>query len=573
MGTMRFITRFGHDTGRAGPPRRWARRAVVALAAIGATVCAPVTVTHAAGLGWIPMGTGLYDANSDGAGIAYATLVVGGVTYVGGSFTDAGGVAVNNVAVWDGTTFHALGNPDTDGPSDSVWSLATDGTHIFAGGPAGVMSWNPGDETWTDLGVPADVAAYALLWYDDGVDDPYLVLGGDTPGGVCELLWYDAGYDEWSPVASLAAVDVSPCTVYALAQLGDQLVIGGQFEQVLAAGNFASLVMWDGAGNNWSQLSGVSDSGVRSGEGVGSVYALTVDPATDTLFIGGTFDDAGGTATTNLAAWTPGEFVELGGASTQFDPVNDEVDALAYANGTLAVGGWFALDGTPVNVAAVSLATDEWMPFLGGTDDVVETIGLNETLGQVYVGGDFRSAYSDTTPTPVANTAGIAMLGETGAPPSVTGVTVTGTPTVGNTLTAHVTTTGDPAPTVTLEWIRCDAWVGLNTPAVDAPARPERLLPTGCVVIDGATATTYTLVAADAGKHIGVIAFAENDFGAAANLIVQQPPVAAAPTTPTTTINPTLPATGSHGSLPTTALLLVTTGLVLLVPARRRWLR
>ena len=161
------------------------------------------------------------------------------------------------------------------------------------------------------------------------------------------------------------------------------------------------------------------------------------------------------------------------------------------------------------------------------------------------------------------------MYGDTSTQPQITAISVTGTPTVGKTLTAHVTTTGDPAPTVALKWIRCNAAVALSTPPVDAVSRPEAFLPDGCVFITGATATTYTLVAADQGKYIGVIATANNTAGSALDLRVQQVPVAT-PTTPTT---PTLPATGSSGSLPITAMVLVATGLVLLVPARRRWLR
>lgn len=566
-----FTTRTHHHEGAR--PRHWrtALRALVGLATVAATVAGPVGTVDAAGPAWLPMGTGLADTNAGTTGSAYATLPVGGLTYVGGFFDEAGGVAVSNIAVWDGAAFHALGDPATDGPTDVVWSLATDGTLIYVGGAFGVMSWDPGTQTWTDLAVPGGAEASALLWYSDG-SSSYLVMGGDTVGGVCKLLAYDGG--SWSSIATLGVTVASGCAVYALGQYGNQMVVGGQFESINST-PFNSVALWAGATDTWSALDGASGDGVMWGSTVGDVYVIAVDDASGAIYLGGQFDSAGGTATTNLTSWNSGAFIELGGANTQWDANLEEVDALSLGNGQLAVGGYFALDGTQVNVAVLDLSTDQWVPLLGGTDDLVATISINITLAQAYVGGEFTTAYSDTTPTDVADTGGIAIFGDSSTQPQITGVTVTGTATVGRTLTAHATTTGDPAPTVTYQWIRCNTAITLEAAPLDRAA-PEVFLPQGCVVITGATRTTYTLVAADIGKHVGVMVQASNTVGAAFNLAVQPVKVAAAPVAPTTTTTTTtvpdfvLPATGGHDTpLAWVALSLVTGGLVLLAVRRR----
>ena len=90
--------------------------------------------------------------------------------------------------------------------------------------------------------------------------------------------------------------------------------------------------------------------------------------------------------------------------------------------------------------------------------------------------------------------------------PVASAVTVSGTPTVGQALTAAFTYTdaeGDPAGAHQYKWYRADDASG-----------------TGIAVISGATAATYTLVAADLGKYItaGVIPVASSGAATGAEL-------------------------------------------------------
>lgn len=545
-------------------------RLLVGLAVIAAAVGTSITSVDAAGLAWIPMGTGLYDTVDDVTGTAFATLTSGATTYVAGDFDDAGGVEVNNIATWDGSAFTALGDPVTDGPSDVVWSLATDGSLLYVGGPAGVMSWDPVGESWTDLGAPNGMEVYALAWYDDGVA-PYLVAGGyDIIGSTCSLQWFDG--TDWTSLATVTRVG-NPCDVDVLEQFGDQLVVGGMFDHI-DGDLLNSVAIYDGGTDTFLALEGDIDNGVHDfaigGDEVGAVWAVAVDEASGTIYLGGDFDDAGGTTVVDLVAWSGGSFTEIGLTTEEWIEGDEEVDALVYADGALAVGGWFSLGGTLTNIGVLALDTDEWTPFLGGTDDVVYTIDLNATLGQLYVGGMFSTAHSDDAPTPVADTGGIAMFGNADVAPQVTTVSVTGTPIVGQTLTAQVTSTGSPSPTVEVQWLRCNAPVALTAPPLAAAARPEALMPTGCVAITGATASTYVLVTADAGKYIGVLVLATNDAGSAVGLDVQPTAVAATPVTTTTVPITQLPETGGHdASLALWALVAVAGGALLLTVRRR----
>lgn len=533
-------------------------RTAATLAAVAMMGLGTAGSARAAGPGWIPMGSGL-DAGAFGTGSVYATLPVGGLTYVGGILTSADGVTVNHVAAWDGTTYRALGDPATDGPTDFVWSLATDGALIYAGGPFGVMAWDPAGETWTDLGAPADLAAYTLRWYDDGTDQ-YLVAGGENANDsqLAELWAYDPTPGTWRSIATVACADVSPCGVYALAQYGDQLAVGGQYETI-ASTPYSSLALWDGATDTWSSMAGTSSSGVTWGLRTGYVGAFAVDGSV--LYVGGAFDDAGGTAAGNLVTWQPGQFNDVGGASGLFNPDDHTIDAIFLTGGGLMIGGLFGVAGVGTNVAAYLTGSDQWFPISGGVDDGVYTISFNQSLGQMYFGGEFGTAYLDDGTTPVADTNGIVAYGETGSPARITGVSVTGTARVGSTLTAHVATTGDPAPTVSLQWLRCDAPVVLTAPVVRSVTE-RAFLPNGCVAISGATGTTYVLTTADRGKYVGVLANAGNDLGSALDLSVRPTAVVAAPAT-------TLPATGT--SVPAwPAPVLVLGGLGLMAVARRR---
>ena len=89
--------------------------------------------------GWESVGGGV-------GGPVHAIAMSGSNVYVGGTFTNAGGVVANNIALWDGTAWHALGGgllgqPGSESsvyggaPSaDVVHAIVVDGNKVYAAG-------------------------------------------------------------------------------------------------------------------------------------------------------------------------------------------------------------------------------------------------------------------------------------------------------------------------------------------------------------------------------------------------------------------------------------------------------
>jgi hypothetical protein len=104
------------------------------------------------GASWSPLGSGITATNSSGTVDALAVLPNGDLV-AGGSFTTAGGVTVNRIARWNGTSWSPLGS----GMSSTVWALAVlpNGdlvagvdSYAVAGAPSGYWAH------WTDTGIP-----------------------------------------------------------------------------------------------------------------------------------------------------------------------------------------------------------------------------------------------------------------------------------------------------------------------------------------------------------------------------------------------------------------------------------
>ena len=143
------------------------------------------------------------------------------------------------------------------------------------------------------------------------------------------------------------------------------------------------------------------------------------------------------------------------------------------------------------------------------------------------------------------STAGVGSI-----PTNSVAPTVTGTASVGSTLTGAIGTwAATPAATVTQNWYQCTAAIGA---AVSA-------LPGTCTAISGATATTYVPVAGDAGKFLSFAVTETNISGALTRWSVT---TAAITQAPSNTIAPTISGTGLIGAVET-----ATTGTWIGTPA------
>jgi len=119
----------------------------------------------------------------------------------------------------------------------------------------------------------------------------------------------------------------------------------------------------------------------------GSVYALTVDPATNNLYVGGSFSTAGSVAADNIALWNGSAWFALGSG------VNGQVSALAVdAAGNVYAGGDFTTaGGVPANHIAMWNGSN-WSALGSGMNSSVYALTVDPTTGNLYAGGNFTDA-------------------------------------------------------------------------------------------------------------------------------------------------------------------------------------
>ncbi|MDP2988951.1 MAG: hypothetical protein Q8O57_00090, partial [Kiritimatiellota bacterium] len=296
-------------------------------AAIPATNLVVVSVRRISG-GLVP---GPYVWTNLGAGVGGLVRALAvdtnGDLYAGGEFTNAGGVAANRIAKWDGTNWSALGI----GVDNSVRALACDsGSALYAGGlftTAGgsaaskVAKWDEAGSGWTNLRARIDGGNSPGIHSLAAAPNGSLYAGGTftTPGNRIAkwngAIWSDLG----------AGIDDDNIVYTATVGTNGDLYVGGTFTK--AGGQWAGYVAkWNGA--NWSALS--------AGVG-GTVDALAFD-ASGYLYAGGRFTEAGWTSAGRIAKWNGKTWVALGAG------LNNAARALAVdLNGNLYAGGEFTV--------------------------------------------------------------------------------------------------------------------------------------------------------------------------------------------------------------------------------------
>lgn len=383
---------------------------------------------NSAGAGeWTALGPGIA-----GTRVTALALDVNGVLYAGGEFTNAGGVAVANVAKWNGTTWSALGSGLRNDPYAAwVLALATRGTELFAGGfftDAGgvtvscIAKWNGAG--WTSLGSGVDdldylpqVTALAVSGNDLYVGGAFAKAGNVAAANVAR--WDGAA---WSALGSGMGRYFGEIPVTALAVRGSRLLAGGRF--ISAGGTAANnLAVWDGA--NWSELGGGATGKIRalsaagSNVFVGGSFTTTNHPANRAVakwndtsgwqhvssaeglgisgeevtamtrfesntYVAGTFDACGSVIASNIAAWNGVSWSALGSG------VNGSVLALCTGADRVFVGGRFSTAGGVNTSNVASWDGTRWRPLGTGVSGAVEALAW--TGSDLIVGGSFSLA-------------------------------------------------------------------------------------------------------------------------------------------------------------------------------------
>ena len=302
------------------------------------------------GTQWSPLGNGI--DNFVGV-LTVFDDASGPALYAGGVFNTAGGVTVNNIAKWNGSQWSPLGGGISiecdpyycEGPIVSALTVFDDGSGpaLYAGGVfstaggvavSNIAKWN--GRQWSALG-GMNSSVRALTVFDDG-SGPALYAGGGftTAGGVSASHVAKWNGTQWSPLGSGMNDSVAALTVFNDGS-GPALYAGGVFT---TAGSVAAnrIAKWDGT--QWSPLG----SGVNGGPFPG-VWALTVfDDGTGlALYAGGLFSTAGEVAANQIAKWNGTRWSPLGsginGGVSALTVFNDGTGPVLYAGGGFTTAG------------------------------------------------------------------------------------------------------------------------------------------------------------------------------------------------------------------------------------------
>ena len=335
-------------------------------------------------------GIGKWKGISNGTNGTVETIARGNdnTVYVGGSFTNAGGVAVSNlVMITPDEQWQTLG-PGSNGPIFSI-AIAPDG-NVFVGGEftqiGGVNANNIAfwdGSVWSNLAEGTNGRVLELKFDQEGnlfAGGVFTDAGGFPVNNIAK--WQNTSWT--SLTDSVTGVAGTNNEIRSLAfDNQNNLYIGGNFD---SAGNIptARIAKWDGL--NWYAL----------GEGTsGFVQAITI--VDDFLYAGGNFNIAGNKTTNRIARWNLSNTIW----ETLGSGLSGSVNAISSNGKYIYIGGDFetASDTENINKIVNNIArwsVNEGWEALGtntqvGVDSSVETLFLSINTGELFVGGNFRA--------------------------------------------------------------------------------------------------------------------------------------------------------------------------------------
>jgi trimeric autotransporter adhesin len=338
-------------------------------------------------------------------GTVHAVVAMGDLVFVGGNFTNAGGIAAADyIAGWNGTSWFALGS---DGAGNGalkapVRALGANDAELYVGGDfinaAGIAEadyvarWSPaaGWEALDELGSSPGLNGPVLALL---VREGTVVIGGSfiNAGGLPAADHIVRWSGQWHAMGG-GANGVLNGPVRALAAWDDNVFAGGSFTDVGGDSTADRVARWNMWSNAWSSLTPTGSAGALNAD----VLALAVNSEQQSLFIGGAFVDAAGMARADyLVQWKAGAWSAVDASGTTGAALNGPVRALAVSDGLYVGGGFTDARG---NTAADHVAYWDyarWSPVAQATTSAL-TAGVRALAVQptkrLYVGGAFDNA-------------------------------------------------------------------------------------------------------------------------------------------------------------------------------------
>lgn len=304
-----------------------------------------------------------------------AMAFIGNNLYVGGTFSQIGGILAANVACYNIVTgvWSALGTGLSGGTG--CYTLAVIGTDLYVGGDfssaggvsntAQIAKWNG---AWSALGtgVTAGTGCFALAVVGTSL---YAGGGFTTMGGVANT----TRFAKWDGSAWSAIGTGLNSGVTAFCVIGTDLYVGGGFTSAGGVSGADRIAKWDTVGGSWSAL----------GSGLNGVCYSMTSIGTD-LYVGGQFTSAGGVSAVRIAKWDT-----IGGSwSALGSGLNGVCSALASVGTMLYAGGNFTDQGN--YVVGFDTAQNNWVTMGAGLNNACYALAVSGT--DLYVGGGFSTA-------------------------------------------------------------------------------------------------------------------------------------------------------------------------------------
>ena len=278
--------------------------------------------------------------------------------YVGGYFTTAGGVSVNNIAKWNPntSTWSALGSGIVGAFGLDINSIAIDSlNNVYVGGyftSAGgvpvnnIAKWNPNTNTWSALtsGISFVTNTIAI----DSSNNVYVGGQFTTAGGVSarNIAKWNPNTSTWSALGTGtntgANIGVNSVAIDSV----NNVYIGGSF--TTAGGVPVNYIAkWNPNTSIWSALgSGLTTTDVFFG-----AFSIAID-SLNNVYAGGYFTTAGDVSANYIAKWNPNTSIwsALGNGLTGGGTNNIASSIGIDSTNNLYVAGVFTTAGTvPAN--------------------------------------------------------------------------------------------------------------------------------------------------------------------------------------------------------------------------------